>query len=87
MYKVQLTFRVQHEIVSGLKSSTGVYRKGIRGAQRKSDPLHRRGASIVLMGPAVFLHLTSLCGSEQGGCDVRELRATSGATLDVLPSS
>lgn len=30
-YKIQVTFRVQHEIVSGLKYVNTVYRKGVRG--------------------------------------------------------
>ncbi len=30
-YKIKVTFRVQHEIVSGLKYANMVYRKGIRG--------------------------------------------------------
>lgn len=29
-YKIKVTFRVQHEIVSGLKYANAVYRKGIR---------------------------------------------------------
>lgn len=32
-YKIQVTFRVQHEIVSGLKYVNTVYRKGVRGKQ------------------------------------------------------
>lgn len=30
-YKIKVTFRVQHDIVSGLKYVNAVYRKGIRG--------------------------------------------------------
>jgi Rho GDP-dissociation inhibitor len=30
-YKIRVTFRVQHDIVSGLKYVNTVYRKGIRG--------------------------------------------------------
>jgi Rho GDP-dissociation inhibitor len=30
-YKIEVTFRVQHDIVSGLKYTNTVYRKGVRG--------------------------------------------------------
>lgn len=37
-YKITVTFRVQHEIVSGLKYVNVVTRKGVKGRQSRTSP-------------------------------------------------
>jgi Rho GDP-dissociation inhibitor len=66
-YKIEVTFRVQHDIVSGLKYTNAVYRKGVR--------VDKQTTMLGSFGPQGDASRRCLPASRLGRCSVGHVGA------------